>query len=372
MKDADINLTKFLVLTLILLIIGIIVYPIYSITKKEKQKENFEKNVNNIITTAKEYYSNNKQFDKENLVFTIQDGKFIEDGLNYNGQLPDSGSILINNNGDVQIVASDSNWCATKRYTDDILNVEEYSNSCKVADKISLGNIDIALSTSEDGLYQEGQNYYYRGANPNNYIEIEGTMFRIVSIDQNKNIEIILNDILYNRTWNITSLTNNKYNILEEDNLAYYLNYSETSDEKFNKLRKNSSVFEYNWINNKIDYSDNKLYSELKQEESGKSLTAVVGLLSALEYIRASSNSNCISDSLRNNECGINNYLNISQNYFTMSNSNDLVWAVSNDGKLYETNLNIKLGVRPVMVLSNNIKLSGKGTKDLPYKMVSD
>jgi len=371
-SDVDSNVTKFLVFTLILLIVGIIVYPIYKTTKKAEEKENFEYDINNIITTAKEYYSNNTNFSSEYVVFTIKDGKIIEDGFNYQGSLPDSGSILINKAGEVQIVANNKNWCATKRYTDDILNVEEYSNSCEVIQSVKLGNIVVALSTNEDGLYQYGQQYYYRGENPNNYIKLGDILFRIISIDENKNIKVISNESLYNLTWNTKSITDNNYNILREDNLAYYLNYSETLNKNFDNLRRTSDILEYNWNNGKIIYADKKLFSELSQNESSKNVTAVVGLPSALDYINASLDNNCLLDSLRNNECGIDNYLNISENYFTMSNSDDSVWAVSSDGKLYETSLNMKLGVRPVIVLSNNIKLSGKGTNESPYKILNN
>jgi hypothetical protein len=370
-NSTDNNITKFLVFTLILLIVGIIVYPVYKTTKKEKEKENFEFDINNIITTAKEYYSNNTNFASEYIVFTIKDGKIIEDGLDYQGSLPDSGSILINKAGEVQIVASNKNWCAKKRYTDNILSVEEYSKNCEVIKSVKLGNIVVALSTNEDGLYQDGKQYYYRGENPNNYIELDGIMFRIISLDENKNIKVISNESLYNLTWSTGSSADNGYNIFGEDNLAYYLNYYETSNEKFDNLRRTSSILEYNWNNEKIIYSDNKLYSELKQNESINNIASVVGLPSALDYINASLDNNCILDTLRNNACGVENYLNISENYFTMSKSSDSVWAISSDGKLYETSLNMQLGVRPVVVLSNHIELSGKGTENSPYKIIN-
>lgn len=371
-NNTDKNITTILASTLILLIVGIILYPVYKTTKKEQEKENFEYDINNIITTAKEYYSDNTDFASEYVVFTIKDGKILEDGFNYQGSLPDSGSILINKSGEVQIVANNKNWCATKRYTDEKLNVEEYSNNCEVIQSVELGNIVVALSTNKDGLYQDGKQYYYRGQNPNNYIEINGLLFRIVSIDENKNIKVISNESLYNLQWNRESLVDNNYNIFGENNLAYYLNYNETSNIDFDNLRRFSNLLEYNWINEKINYSDNKLYSELKQEVSGKNITSVVGLISALDYIKASLNSNCLLDSLRNNECGVDNYLNISENYFTMSSSSDSIWAVSDEGKLYETSLNIELGVRPVIVLNNHIKLSGKGTENSPYKIVNN
>lgn len=369
MKVADEKITIYLVLILILLIVGIFIYSISKTITKEKGKEIFETEISNIITTAKEYYNNNTNFSSEYVVFTIENGKIVEDGLNYDGSLPNSGTILINNIGEVQIVAEDNTWCATKRYSDTIINVEEYFNNCEVIESIKLGNINVTLSVSEDGLYQEEKEYYYRGQNPNNYLEISDMLYRIISIDENKNIKVILNENLYNSTWNSESLTDNSYDVLDINNIAYNLNYLETSNSNFNLIRKNTDMLEYNWNNVQISNSNNKLYSELKQEKTEKNVFSIVGLLSVTDYVRASFNDNCYLDSFYNNECGDKNYLNVSQNFFTINSSKDYIWAVSSDGKLYETSLDIKLGVRPVIVLSGNIELIGKGTIDVPYRI---
>ena len=370
MKDIDKNITKYLLITLTTLIIAMIMYPVYKITKKEKDKISFEDTINNIIATAKDYYSKNSIFEDDYVVFTIKDGKIIEDGLNYYGQLPNSGSILINSSGDIQIIANDENWCATKRYTDNSLNIEEYSNNCGVIKSTKLGNINVALSNTEDGLYQEGQTFYYRGSNPNNFIELNGILFRILSIDENKNLKLISNDILVNRAWNLKSITNNSYNILDEDNIAYYINYLDSSNESFNKLRQNNDVLEYSWTYLQFDYTHDMKYNDLNNEKNKKNIMAVVGLISVPEYIRASLNAECTINSLRNEKCGTSNFLSKGEKFFTMSTSNDSVWAVSNDGKVYETSLNISLGIRPVIVLSGTIQLKGKGTLDNPYIII--
>ena len=79
-------------------------------------------------------------------------------------------------------------------------------------------NVITSYSIHYKKLYEDGQQYYYRGEDPNNYIEIEGILFRIISVDENKNIKVISNDSLYSINWNIESLTKKNYNILEEDN----------------------------------------------------------------------------------------------------------------------------------------------------------
>lgn len=370
MNDIDKNITKYLLITLATLIIVMIMYPVYKITTKEKNKDSFEDTINNIIATAKEYYTNNTIFKDDYVVFTIKDGKIIEDGLNYFGQLPKYGSILINSSGDIQIIANDDNWCATKRYTDNSFNIEEYSNNCGVIKSTKLGNINVALSNTSDGLYQEGQTFYYRGSNPNNYIELNNILFRILSIDENGNLKVVSNDVLFSRTWNLKSLTNNNYDILDEDNVAYYLNYLYISNEAFNKLRQNTDVFEYSWDDFQFEYKHDMKYESFDNEKNRKNIMAVVGLISVPEYARASLNDDCSINILRNESCGKNNYLSIDEKFFTMSTSSDSVWSVSNDGKLFETSLNISQGVRPVIVISKTIKLKGKGTIDNPYKII--
>lgn len=373
MKNVDKIITKYLVVSLIILVFTVIAYPVYKTTNKENEKKDFTNNVDGILAEAKEYYSENSNFNSDYVVFTIENGKVVEEGFDYNGILPDSGKILINKNGDVQIVANDKNWCATKRYSDDTLSVKEYSKTCEVIEAVKFGNINVVLSATGDGIYQNGEVYSYRGSNPNNFVRINDLLFRIVSIDESKNIKLISNDVLYNQTWNIKSINNTNFNILNADNIAYYLNNMDTSNEKFDSIRKANYLLEYNWNTAKFNYKDEKAYEDLKQEDDESTkISATVGLITAYEYNSASINSECKLDSLRNDDCGNNNYLNISDNYFTISASDDSVWAVSSSGKLYETSLDMNIGIRPVIVLESNVKLSGKGTIDNPYELIKN
>ena len=65
-----------------------------------------------------------------------------------------------------------------------------------------------------------------------------------------------------------------------------------------------------------------------------------------------------------------NNYLNINKKFYTLSISNDSIWSISEDGKVYESSVDIKLGVRISLYLENSVILEGKGTFENPYKIV--
>ena len=64
------------------------------------------------------------------------------------------------------------------------------------------------------------------------------------------------------------------------------------------------------------------------------------------------------------------NYLNINKKFYTLSISDDSVWAINEEGKVYESSVDIKLGVRIALYLENSINLTGKGTIENPYSIV--
>ena len=49
--------------------------------------------------------------------------------------------------------------------------------------------------------------------------------------------------------------------------------------------------------------------------------------------------------------------------------SSDSVYSISSDGKIYESETNIELGIRPIFTLKSNLVFYGDGTKENPYKI---
>ncbi len=66
------------------------------------------------------------------------------------------------------------------------------------AKALSLGGVDVDVVTSGDGLYvdsYEDERYIYRGTNPNNYIEFNDELWRIVAKESDGTYKIIRNEL---------------------------------------------------------------------------------------------------------------------------------------------------------------------------------
>ena len=368
MKNQDRKSTILLSSIIIFLFLGIIIYPSLKLAKINKEKEAFKGEINNIVSKAEKYYLERNKDISDNVVFTIKNGKIVEDGLDYNGSLPEEGTVVINKNGEIQIVVNNKVWCATKKYNQTSVSVIDYNSECEVKNTINIGNINVGIVNSGDGLYEENGIYYYKGANPNNYIMIENNLFRIVSLDINGNVKIVSNNILLEEFWN-TKQKDLKYGVIDSSKLGYIINNSD--DKLINNLVKNKSILEYAWNQNKFSYEDNKSYiNHLNQKNIENEFMSNLGLIDVIDYVRASSNNNCKTDILRNLNCGEENYLNINKKFYTLSISDDSVWAINEEGKVYESSVDIKLGVRIALYLENSINLTGKGTIENPYSIV--
>jgi len=67
--------------------------------------------------------------------------------------------------------------------------------------KITPSDLKNEIVTSGDGLYKDANienRYYYRGANPNNYITFNNETWRIVSLENDGTLKIIKNDSIGN------------------------------------------------------------------------------------------------------------------------------------------------------------------------------
>lgn len=359
------KITIALSIVVVSLITIMIAYPFFIINNEKSKIEN---SVKEIISSANNYFlDNNKE-----MVFTIKDGNILEDGLNYDGYLPDSGIIKINKSGEIQIVVNNKLWCAVKSYEQRDIDVKTYNSNCEIQNSVKIANINVNIVDNGDGLYAANDGYYYRGLNPKNYFMLDDILFRIVGIDSQGNIKLITNDNLYTRKWNSNKSTNNSFEILNNNNVAYFLNTKSTDNKNFEKLKRENYILEYTWNLTKLDYKDRIIYNELKQHILiNKTIEALITMPTIADYIGSTTNEGCILDSINNEECGNNNYLNIGESFFTMTSSNDSIWIVNKDGKVEEGSLNDKFGIRPMIVITGNIEINGKGTIENPYKIVT-
>lgn len=227
---------------------------------------------------------------------------------------------------------------------------------------------------SGDGLYYDEcteERYFYKGANPNNYITFNNETWRILSVEPDKTLKIVKNEVLtQNYVW---SDNGNKWS---NSSLNTYLN-----NNYYNSLDSNSQkkVVQHDWMVGAIYYEFQDSICEVTSLEEAEVWTGNIGLISVSEYLKANNNTEqCGRISSNDSEtCKTTNWLFLPNlewwtitayqpgyvGYLVMSIRNGRFTDGISVGNLYS--------VRPSLYLSSDIKLTGEGTTDNPYKIIS-
>ncbi|MGI6510331.1 MAG: hypothetical protein ACOX1L_07170 [Erysipelotrichaceae bacterium] len=222
-----------------------------------------------------------------------------------------------------------------KVYT--IYNNASYSFlSTVLVDRIDYTSTD-RLMENEDGTYT------YVGNVSNNYISVSGNLYRIMSIDVNKNIKIIAEEA-------ITVMPLFEKDVFYNTSVSYWLNQSEMENTGiYEKIIKNASFL----VENascvcQFDSFDDHICNENPDPNK-------FGLLSLKEYMAAG---------------GQKSYLNNGESFWLANrNSENKYYLINEEGAVgisYSDSLTI--GVRPVLTLSSStIARTGDGTKESPF-----
>lgn len=221
----------------------------------------------------------------------------------------------------------------------------------KVDKKINLNELITLkknITTVGDGLYKDGDTYFFKGKEVNNYLEYSGFLFRIVSLDKDGNIKLITDDSPTTLAWGISDDYNNSY-------IKSWLVGEEEHAGVFYKSLTNSDT--YLTLTNFCTETVNQDSKTCKENTKDK-----VGLLSLIEYKNAG---------------GSKSYLNNNSFWWLSNPSNEGIWYVYNDGKINDVsslgNEYYSYGIRPVITINGNINIiSGDGSKDSPYKIDND
>ena len=254
--------------------------------------------------------------------------------------------------------------------------IDELYNTCfppKAGDTI-LDNVDIV--TSGDGLYKDEyeDRYFYRGANPNNYVTFnnEKAGWRIVSINSDGTIKIMRDASIGNRAWD--SSQNNNW--ARPSFLNTYLNETYLAS-NLNSTAQ-SQIVSKDWSIGAVTYGNNNLADQIN-EEKATTWNGKVALVTVSEYIRSNSNkSSCGSFSLnRDNYSGCKNttwmYYS-SDHWWTLSpyaGNSDRVFNVESYGDIDYYHVYSGHAVRPAVYLSSGVQIvSGDGSQNNPYQIM--
>ena len=233
------------------------------------------------------------------------------------------------------------------------------------------------LYKSVDGETNSGTTYFYRGAVTNNYVSFAGLMWRIVRINENGSIRLLLNDGINNGTRYKFNPSSNNYTYMYYSNSDVENGIKRTVDTWYNDKLKNYE----NYIADtefceqfKVAYDSSyatagsvtaPLYSsytsnfKCSTDGNGKGiLTSKVGLLTYDEAVHAGSYPYKDSKSYIKN---IGTWL---MSPAGASTNNAIAWVVC---YIRSNSVGNFSEVCPVISLKAGILATGSGTSDDPY-----
>ena len=237
--------------------------------------------------------------------------------------------------------------------------------------EISTKIIEDNPSTEEDGLYQIGTDYVFRGEKVNNYLQFNDRLFRIVRIYEDGTMKIMLNEDYREKTY----VWDNRYNA--EVKFSYgYNNY-----EKSRLKEALDSIYENNRFLTDDSYKarivpvdlcvgkrkSTDTRSDQEVECSDKLENQYVFTITAYDYMLASLDEKCTYVTAKS--CRNYNYMVAGFNYWTITADPDTSYhAYKVGGSISSKETSDTAALRPTVVLSkDNMYQSGNGTKESPY-----
>ncbi len=270
------------------------------------------------------------------------------------------GSVTVTNNNGYQL------------YTTELDCGDKYTSKT-LREKI----IEDSLVESGQGLYELGNEYVFKGNRINNYATFNGETYRIISIEEDGNINLLQQKTEMNCTWDT------HYNPeLNQYGLNVYYQDGErpsTINECLAKIYKNNFTDESKafMATQKSCYgarSKDDITTDGSTECSLYKDNEPLSLIAAYEYIRASIDTNCINISSKS----CSNYNWIRDNKTTTflitpdSTRSDFVYYKNNTGLSTTTVTNTMYTLVKVQIDKKTNYTKGSGTEEDPYIITTE
>jgi len=200
-----------------------------------------------------------------------------------------------------------------------------------------LGNYITGKSTlvyEGEGLYVSGGNYVYKGNEVNNYVKFANMLWRILKVNTDGTVDIILDRSINNLKWNkeITDYSSSDINSYLNKVFLSYLNKN---------LITNTLVCK--------DIIDNVEQIKCNDPDASN----FVRLLTVDEFL--------------NSQVDDESFVSNGNNIWLSSRGSTAAWAINNNNISYAT-VDNAYNIKPVLTLKNsNSILSGDGTKENPF-----
>ena len=274
----------------------------------------------------------------------------------------------------------------------------------------NIGGITINTVTEGDGLYKdeyENGKCVYKGSNPDNYIEFNNELWRIISKEADGTYKILRNEVLPEtrafdsvgarttgycsqgsaprygcNAWSSTAnmvgspseFTNGNYSgsVDADSEMLTYLNGEYLDSITVNK----DKIVNHDFSIGGVTYGNNDLQGQITNENRYK-WNGNIGLISVSDYIKANSYQELCGTVKKNNSyyptCKNTNWMYISGTYlWTLSpnaDDSDYVFHVVNAGDVGSSRARYSYSVRPAVYLTSSLSFSGSGSQSDPYRI---
>ena len=293
------------------------------------------------------------------------DDKYLKYNLNKNGT--DSGATLLTKTGVNPNRVLDSGTIegkGTNKYKLNLWITDEVDGN--YSGQVFSGKLRVEVSQEKDksvavvlmnnigdngNTYDDGEDTFIIGTDPNNYIWYSGKLWRAVSVNNEaKTVKLVTQ-------WNISSINySNGSTAFEGSYMEMWLNDT-TVDGFLGNLRDYEKfiVTDAKWDAT----MDNRDLGSITRPNGESVSTNAVGLLNIYEYQSS-------------NNGGTNGYLNNRLLWYTLTSDSSNILAINISGYV-NNNYLYSGGVRPSINLKSNVKIvNGDGTIDNPYRLEGD
>ncbi len=353
------NSKQKLILKVVLIFFVICILLVVVIGIFKNRKLTYTQIEDKLISSAEKYYS-----EKEELLpkseggsvtidsLTLIENKYLKELTKYNKNADSCSATVrvVNNNGNYLYLPS--------------LKCSDYSTTT-LYDEILKNETIVEEGT---GLYLMNDEYVYRGEYPNNYVKFADKTWRILSINNDKEIRLIQVDSFQDTPWDNRYNVNSNYSSgitkYEISRIKDKLNtlYESAFDARSKSLISSKQLCIGSRNRKETDNSGKVECSKLTEDYYP------VGMIQVNEFIRVSIDSNCKFQT--NSSCTNYNYLTkLESDFWTITPSVDNDYEVYYVGGVIVTGIASDfVPVRLTLNLTDGIRYeSGNGTVDNPY-----
>lgn len=200
-----------------------------------------------------------------------------------------------------------------------------------------MGNHIISTSSivyEGEGLYLVNGNYLYKGEKVNNYVKFSNLIWRIIKINEDKSLDVILDQPINNLMWN------NNVTDYSKSDINKYLN------DEFLKILDKNMLSTTAVCKDKVDDISKISCKDIDTSN-------YVRLLNIDEFL--------------NSKATDSSFISNTNNIWLTTRGNTRAWTTNNNSLSYSETTNT-YSVKPVITLKNSNQItSGDGSKDNPY-----